>query len=137
MTACIFCNIIAKKEEGFIIYEDDLVCCFLDKYPINKGHILVVPNKHYREFTDVDKESLTQVILIAQKIAAALEELLNTDGITIMQNNGIFKDVDHYHMHIVPRYENDGFAWVEPDVEVSREQFISLTASLRKILNNM
>ncbi|WP_217587580.1 HIT family protein [Lentibacillus saliphilus] len=135
MDNCIFCEIISKKEDAFIIYENTYVCCFLDKYPINKGHILVVPKKHYQEFSEVDKESLTQVILVSQQIATALEKLLNTDGITIMQNNGIYKDVEHYHMHIIPRFLNDGFSWVEPENAVSKEEFISLRANLSEILN--
>lgn len=135
MESCIFCKIISRNAEAYIIYEDEYVCCFLDKYPINKGHILVVPKKHYREFKDVDKDSLSKVILASQQIAIALENLLNTDGITIMQNNGIFKDVDHYHIHIIPRYLNDGFTWIEPEVEVSKEEFNSLGVHLGKILN--
>ncbi|WP_249872643.1 HIT family protein [Oceanobacillus saliphilus] len=132
--SCIFCEIVDKKADAYTIYEDNYVCCFLDKYPINKGHILVIPKKHYQEFTDVDQNSLIQVILISQKITKALENILKTDGITIMQNNGIFKDVDHYHMHIIPRYINDGFSWVEPDVKVLEDDFVSLSKSLEQFL---
>lgn len=81
-----------------------------------------------------DEESLSNIILVSQQVATALEKLLNTDGNTIMQNNGIFKDVEHYHMHIIPRFINDGFSWVEPEIEVSKEEFISLSAKLGKIL---
>lgn len=51
-----------------------------------------------------------------------------------MQNNGIFKDVEHYHMHIVPRFLNDGFSWVEPIVEVSKEEFITLSERLNEAM---
>lgn len=136
MEACIFCEIISKKEDAYIIYEDTHVCCFLDKYPINRGHILVVPKKHYQEFSEVDKDSLTRVILTTQQITTALEKLLDTDGITIIQNNGIFKDVEHYHMHIIPRFKNDGFSWVEPEnIVPNKEEFIELSANLGEILN--
>lgn len=131
---CIFCDIISKKADAYIIFENEHVCCFLDKYPINKGHVLVIPKKHYPEFTDVDKESLSQVILIAQKIAEALERLLDTDGITIMQDNGIFKDVEHYHMHIIPRFLKDGFSWVEPEIKVLEDEFASVSLELKQIL---
>ncbi|RLL48317.1 HIT family protein [Oceanobacillus piezotolerans] len=134
MKRCVFCDILSKKEDAYIIYENDIVCCFLDKYPINKGHILVVPKKHYREFSEVDSESLTQVILSSQQIAIALEVVLKTDGISIMQNNGIFKDVEHYHMHIIPRFLNDGFTWVEPEITVSKGEFISLTNNLKEFI---
>ncbi|WP_369436394.1 HIT domain-containing protein [Lysinibacillus fusiformis] len=63
-----------------MIYENDFVCCFLDKFPINKGHVLVVPKKHYQEFSDVDSQSLSEVILTAQKVSILLKKLLITDG---------------------------------------------------------
>ena len=123
MEPCIFCDILAKREKGYILYENDYVCAFLDKYPINLGHVLVVPKRHYIEFTDVDEKSMAEVILVAQKLAHALEEIFKPDGITILQNNGIFKDVPHYHLHIFPRYKNDGFAWVEPDIDFAEKEF--------------
>lgn len=123
METCVFCEIISKREKAYIVYENEYVCCFLDKFPINKGHVLVVPKKHYEEFSMVDSSSLQEVILTAQKITKSLEKILKTDGITIMQNNGIFKDVEHYHMHVFPRFKDDGFAWVEPDIEVSEDDF--------------
>ncbi|TDL76130.1 HIT family protein [Peribacillus frigoritolerans] len=131
MVPCLFCKIIEKKADAYIIYENDSVCCFLDKFPINKGHVLIVPKKHYQEFSEVDVESLNEIILIAQKVAISLETLLNTDGITIMQNNGIFKDVEHYHMHIIPRFKDDGFSWNEPKITVNQDDFIQLKASLQ------
>ena len=136
MGGCIFCKIISKEAEAQILYENDYVCCFLDKYPINKGHVLVVPKKHYPEFTDVDQESLSQIIIMSQRVAAQIQKVLNTDGITIMQNNGVFKDVEHYHMHIIPRYCKDGFDWVEPEVSVSQEDFAEIGSILRSSLTN-
>ena len=135
MDSCIFCEIISKVEDAYIIYENDYVCCFLDKDPINKGHILVVPKKHYQEFTEVDQNSLAEVMYAAQRISKILEKLLSTDGITVMQNNGIFKDVEHYHMHIIPRFKEDGFSWIEPEIDVSKEEFLSLTNQLREVLD--
>ncbi|MDY0393970.1 HIT domain-containing protein [Virgibacillus halophilus] len=92
------------------------------------------PKKHYREFKEVDQETLSEIILTAQQIAIAVEKLLKTDGITIMQENGAFKDVEHYHMHIVPRFINDGFTWVEPKTKIPKEAFKSLSDNLEKTL---
>jgi histidine triad (HIT) family protein len=136
METCIFCQIVSKKSEAYIIYENDWVCCFLDKLPINKGHVLVVPKKHYQEFSQVDEKSLIEVILAAQKAAIAIGALLETDGITIMQNNGIFKDVEHYHMHVIPRYKDDGFSWVEPKITVNKDDFADLKTSLQDYLKH-
>ena len=130
MSECIFCQIISKEIDAYMVYENELVCCFLDKDPINKGHLLVVPKKHYQEFREVDRESLIEVIIVAQRAARAHESILNTDGLTVMQNNGIFKDVEHYHMHIVPRFKGDGFSWVEPEISFNEDDFIDIQASL-------
>lgn len=134
MTACIFCKIISGQAPAHILYEDEHVCCFLDRYPINPGHVLVVPKVHTAEFTDVDPESLAAAIRAAQSIARAIEGQLGTDGITVMQNNRIFKDVEHYHMHIIPRFKNDGFGWVEPDIDAASVDFDSLEEKLRAAL---
>lgn len=135
MNNCIFCQVISRESDAYIIYENEKICCFLDKYPINKGHILVVPKKHYQEFKDIDNESLSEVILAAQKVANALDSLLNTDGITVMQENGFFKDVEHYHMHVIPRFKDDGFSWIEPNNKFNREDFIDITGRLQKYLH--
>ena len=134
MASCVFCDIVAKIEKAYIVYETDLVCCFLDKFPINKGHVLVVPKKHYQEFCEVDSKSLSQIILTTQKIAHSLGKILNSDGITIMQNNGVFKDVEHYHMHIIPRFKGDGFSWIEPEINVKEADFEVLKMKLKDSL---
>lgn len=134
MPSCIFCDIINRKAEAHIVYENDLICCFLDKFPINPGHVLVVPKHHAAEFTDVDPESLQAVILAAQKVAGALESTFRTDGITVMQNNGAFKDVEHYHLHVFPRYRGDAFGWTEPETDVSSIDFGSLGVKIRETM---
>lgn len=135
MERCIFCEIVHKKVEAYIIYENEHVCCFLDKSPINLGHLLIVPKTHYQEFNDVDKTSLNEVINLAQKMSKALETLFLTDGLTILQENGIFKDVDHYHMHVIPRYKDDGFYLVEPGNAVKPEDFRQLMVNMQAYLH--
>ena len=131
---CLFCNIISGKQPAHMIYENDLVYCFLDKYPINQGHILVVPKKHYQEFSEVDSESLAEVMISAQKMSRLLEKTFNTDGITVLQDNGVFKDVEHYHLHIFPRYIEDGFSWIEPKVDIQENDFKNVAGALKKYL---
>ncbi len=91
--------------------------------------------KHFQEFTEVDQDSLAEVMYAAQLLSKILEKVLNTDGITVMQNNGIFKGVKHYHMHIIPHFKEDGFSWIEPENNVSKEEFISLTNQLREVID--
>lgn len=134
MERCIFCEIVHKNVEAYIIYENEHVCCFLDKSPITLGHLLIVPKTHYQEFNDVDKTSLNEVINLAQKMSRALETLFLTDGLTILQENGMFKDVDHYHMHVIPRYKDDGFYLVEPENTVNPEYYMEMMIKMQAYL---
>ena len=72
--ACIFCDILDGKREGHFLYEDDSHVAFLDKYPIDVGHSLVIPRKHHERITDMDSEDVGNVFSIVPKIAKAILE---------------------------------------------------------------
>ncbi len=111
MNDCLFCKISAGEIPSTKIYEDDTVYAFLDITPINRGHTLVIPKKHFRnalamsedEFADLNKK----VLFLAKKI----KEALNADGINISYNNepAAGQVIFHTHAHIIPRFKNDGF----------------------------
>ena len=108
---CVFCKIINKEAPSNIIYEDELICCFLDIDPINEGHVLIVPKNHYHNIDEIDDKILLKIIQLSKKITKTLNKVYNCDGYTMMQNGGIFTDFGHFHMHIFPRYKNDQFGW--------------------------
>ncbi len=108
---CIFCKIIKKEEPSHIIYEDELLCCFLDIDPINEGHVLIVPKKHCDSVNKLDDDILLRIMKISKHIYKAIKKVYNCDGYTMMQNGGVFSDFGHYHMHIFPRYLDDEFEW--------------------------
>jgi histidine triad (HIT) family protein len=108
---CVFCKIVNKEEPSNIIYEDELVCCFLDIDPINEGHVLIVPKEHYHDIDDLDDETLLRITKLSIKLTKVTKKAFNPDGYTIMQNGGLFTDFGHYHMHIFPRYIDDEFGW--------------------------
>lgn len=101
---CIFCDIIDKKISSYTIYEDDIVKCFLDVNPESNGHTLIVPKKHYVDLSDIDEETLSHILKIAKKIKKLLEEKLNINGLTLIQNNGLVEEVKHFHLHLKPYY---------------------------------
>ena len=109
MCECVFCH--KEKIITDFIYEDGLVMAFMDTEPINEGHILLVPKQHYLDADEIPDESLAHLMIVSKKIVAALKEIYHPDGYSIMQNGGEFNDVGHYHMHIFPRYIEDGFSW--------------------------
>ena len=131
---CIFCSIIQKDIPSHILYEDEKVICILDKYPISIGHFLVIPKNHSEEFYDVEDETLARVMKVAKNIGYKVAQLYNADGMTFMQNNGVFKDVPHYHLHGFPRFKNDGFKWIEPNYEPTEEELYETFQSINNLL---
>ena len=117
---CIFCKIIKGEIPSYTIYEDEFVKAFLDVNPISEGHTLVIPKRHFENLYDIDLEGLKQVEQASKKVAERLKEKLNCAGITRMQNNEYGQEVKHYHMHLIPRYEKDGFDVKPAETEIAR-----------------
>lgn len=111
MSDCIFCNIISKVQKASIIYEDELVMGFMDIEPINEGHVLLITKTHKLDLDELTIEELNRLMIVSQIIVRVLKENYKPNGYTIMQNGGEFNDIGHYHLHIFPRYQNDGFNW--------------------------
>jgi len=107
MDDCIFCKIIKGEIPSYTIYEDEVVKVFLDINPVTNGHALVIPKKHFKDFEEIDLDTLAHMDKVAKELFPKLKEVLGCSGITRVQNNGLGQDVKHYHMHLIPRYEND------------------------------
>lgn len=101
---CIFCKIVNGEIPCYKLYEDDIVLCFLDINPESNGHALIIPKKHYLDLDDIDEEVLNHIMKIAKKMKKLLEEKLNINGLTLIQNNGEVEEVKHYHLHLKPYY---------------------------------
>jgi len=110
MTDCIFCKIASGEIPSEKLYEDDAVFVFLDVHPINPGHALVIPKVHHVNIFDTPEETFTQVMTTAKKFAHLIKETLETDGINIGMNNepAAGQAVFHAHVHVIPRFTNDG-----------------------------
>lgn len=106
---CIFCKIITGKIPSFKVYEDNNVLAFLDITQGTKGHTLIIPKKHIKNIYDLDEEMAANIFKVVPKIAKALKKSFNPIGINIVNNNDKpLQKVFHYHIHLIPRYENDG-----------------------------
>lgn len=103
---CIFCKIINGEIPSYKIYEDEVVYAFLDVNPDSMGHTLIIPKKHYQDLTDIDSTTLNRILEVAKLLKLRLEERLNCDGLTLVQNNGEVQEVKHYHLHLKPYYLN-------------------------------
>ena len=110
---CIFCDIINRKANAEILFENEKVLAFLDVRPVNYGHTLVIPKTHSENFLSVCKEDLLELIKITQVISGAITKSINPDGFNIVTNNGTAagQSVFHFHFHIIPRFMNDAFSF--------------------------
>ncbi len=107
---CIFCNIVKGEIPCFKVFEDENVLAFLDIKPVTKGHCLVIPKAHAQDIFDIDQETLKHIAVAAKSISEKIKNSLQADGIRLSQSNGkaAGQDIMHFHLHIIPRYENDG-----------------------------
>lgn len=107
---CIFCKIIRGELPLYKLYEDDKTIAFLDIYPVNAGHALVVPKKHSSNIFDIDAEDWAAVAEAVRKLATAIEKGVGADGVNIAMNNREHAGqiVHHSHVHIIPRFKGDG-----------------------------
>ena len=107
---CIFCKLANGEIPTNSIYEDEKFNVILDAGPATKGHCLILPKDHARDLYDLPEETAAEAMKLAKRLAGRLRERLNCDGLNVVQNNGATagQTVLHYHLHLIPRYENDG-----------------------------
>ena len=122
-SACIFCRIVEGAAEASFVHRDELVSVFLDIRPVTPGHLLVVPNEHVVLSHDLPDATADRIFSIARQAARALREgdVVRADGVNLFVADGeaAGQDVFHAHLHVIPRFEGDGFeisaaAWRDP-----------------------
>ena len=127
MKDCIFCKIVNNEIKSHTIYEDELVKVFLDANPETNGHMLIIPKQHYQTILDLDEKIIPHAVkIIKEKLYPLIKEKLHCDGMTIAQNNEYGQEVKHFHIHVVPRYENDqDYHSYNKDILISTEDIYS------------
>ncbi len=106
---CIFCKIIDRQEHAIVVYEDEYSIAFLDKHPLNPGHTLVVPRKHYAFMHEMPLEEVGRLFVSVAKVMRGVRKASRADGINIGQSNGqaASQEVFHMHVHVIPRFTSD------------------------------
>jgi histidine triad (HIT) family protein len=114
---CIFCEILRGNSPASFTYEDDTVVAFMDVQPITHGHMLVVPREHAVLMSDVNETVAMRTFRVARKLSSAVRSTLGASGVNLFVADGetAFQDVPHFHVHVIPRYANDGFGLTFPD----------------------
>lgn len=107
---CIFCKIIEKSIPSKILFENDKNLAFLDIFPVSKGHTIVIPKNHYKNLEEIPNDALSELFEIVKKVSILIHKKLKVNGYNILQNNfrAAGQVVNHYHVHIIPRRNEDG-----------------------------
>ncbi len=106
---CIFCKIVKGEAPAERVFEDTRTLVFMDIAPVSDGHTLVVPKAHCTNLLEAEEADLGSVITVSRRVAHAIREVLEPDGIAVYQLNGAAagQTVFHYHMHLVPRTKGE------------------------------
>lgn len=107
MDTCIFCKIIKKEIPANILHKDEKVLAFLDINPVSPGHLLIIPKEHVVWMQDASDETISEIFKLAKKLMNAIKKGLGSDYVQVSVA-GI--DVPHFHVHLIPRFLNDGFS---------------------------
>ena len=107
---CIFCKLANGDIPSATIYEDEAFRVILDLNPATKGHALVLPKEHFANIFEMPEEWTAKAFTLAKKMAEKIKDAMKCDGFNLVQNNGAAagQTVFHFHIHLIPRYENDG-----------------------------
>ena len=131
MNHCRFCQIAKGERDAFTVAKSDHVLAFLDVNPIIEGHTLVIPVEHHTGIDTLPEETVRELFATASKLTHALEEVLQPDGFSLFHTTGpIIGNIDHAHIHLVPRYSEDDIKISLPRDELDYETGEHLQADI-------
>jgi histidine triad (HIT) family protein len=133
----IFERLISGELPCAKVYEDEWVFAFMDAGQVNDGHVLVATKRPYETILEVDDESAKALILATKKMAQVVQDIFKPDGITLLQTNkpAGWQTVPHVHVHVLPRYKNDGVDLVWPRKEPSMAHLQELAEKIKAQLS--
>lgn len=125
---CIFCKIIAGEIPSHTLYEDEQFKVILDVGPATRGHALILPKEHYANLYEIPEDLAMNAMKLAKKMVKIMTDQLGCDGFNLLQNNGeaAGQTVFHFHMHLIPRYKNDGNILNYETKEFSQEELAEI-----------
>ena len=132
---CIFCDILSGQRVGYFFYEDDYHVAFLDRYPIDEGHSLIIPRKHHEKITDMNPDDVGNIFKIVPKIAKAILDATGADAFSLGQNNGKAEKqiIPHVHVKISPRDDSKGTIWTKRQI-ANDDELLDLAKKIQNFL---
>lgn len=136
MSDCIFCKIIAGEIPCWKLYDDEHVLAFLDIGPLCEGHCLIIPKKHYVTIDQMPAAEAAACMAVVPKLSEAVVAATGAAGWNVLQNNHQVagQAVDHVHIHIIPRNEDDGLGFRWPAGELDKDAAKKLQAAITEKL---
>lgn len=140
MQDCIFCKIVKGELPSTKVLETTSLLAFMDIKPINAGHVLIIPKKHAELASEVETETLGEIMVVGEKINNAIRKSgIKCGGIDFFLADGAEagQEVPHVHLHIIPRFEKDGFGFKFPEGYEKipkREELDELSEKIKKVL---
>jgi histidine triad (HIT) family protein len=137
MNDCVFCKIVDGQIPSTKVHEDGLTLAFMDIGQVNPGHVLVAVKQHVENIFGLDDRLAAAVFQTAARVARALQKAYAPEGVSVYQANGAAagQTVYHFHLHVVPRYDNDGMQLTWPVKNPPRERLEANAARLRAVLD--
>ena len=130
---CIFCKIGAGELPAEVVAEDEHTVSFMDINPWTRGHALVIPRNHSRNLFEIDEDDLARVAAAAKRLALRMRERLGCDGINLLNSSetAAWQTVFHFHMHVIPRYEDDPLRLPGAPQQVDQDELRTVAEDLR------
>jgi histidine triad (HIT) family protein len=135
---CVFCKIINRELESYVVFEDKYSLAFLDKRPLFPGHCLLIPKEHYETLIDLPVKLIKPIFFNAKIIAEAVEIGMKAEGSFIAINNKVSQSIPHLHIHIVPRKKKDGlkgFFWPRHNYK-DQNHVLKTCETLKKLIKD-
>jgi len=131
---CIFCEIADGSVPVSSVYEDNCVMAFLDNRPASDGHTLVIPKKHFETIYDIPDEEIAHLFKVVKRVAVAVRETLNPDGLSVIQRNGKVagQHIPHLHVHVIPRHSGQRLLRMEEIQEADRDRLNKIAEAIKQ-----
>ncbi len=111
---CIFCKIAKKEIPSNILYEDSDVMVIMDLHPVNNGHVLVIPKKHYTDYLELDDDMALKMLKVAKELGPKIMQKLDKSALTLLINYGTDQEVKHLHLHLIPNFSKRNNTKLKP-----------------------
>lgn len=131
---CVFCKIVNNEIPSYKVYEDDKVLAFLDISQATIGHTLVIPKEHFENIFALDENNAASIMKVVANLSKKLKSALNIEALNILNNSGALagQTVNHFHIHLIPRYENDGLVIKFSENKLSETEFKELLNKIKE-----